>query len=159
MFVLLVRLVTDEDDGEGYESRPDWAKAVSQRLTGHSNAEPDSLSDLQEEALYIPRSRVTDFTVIGEGVPLLESTNLLLKSFHVGQFGKVFRAVMKRGSEPVSVAVKTAKKLSSSNQMEFLREMNIMSQMVHPNIVQLFGVIKDGKQHNKIALFTFDKMS
>lgn len=68
MLILLVRLVTDEDDGEGYEARPDWAKAVSQRSAGHSNAEPDSLSDLQEEALYIPRSRLTDFTVIGEGV-------------------------------------------------------------------------------------------
>ena len=51
---------------------------------------------------------------------------------------------MKRGSEPVSVAVKTAKK-SASKHEEFIREMNIMSQMVHPNIVQLFGVIKDGK--------------
>lgn len=70
---------------------------------------------------------------------------------HVGQFGKVFRAVMKRGSEPISVAVKTAKK-SSTNHAEFLREMNIMSQMVHPNIVQLFGVIKDGKQHNRVKI-------
>ena len=65
---------------------------------------------------------------------------------YAGQFGKVFRAVMKRGSEPVSVAVKTAKKsTTAATQEEFLREMNIMSQMVHPNIVQLFGVIKDGR--------------
>ncbi len=52
---------------------------------------------------------------------------------------------MKTGSEPVSVAVKTAKKsTSAATREEFLREMNIMSQMIHPNIVQLFGVIKDG---------------
>ena len=63
-----IRLVTDEDDGEGYESRPDWAKAVSKRAAGQSHTEPDTLLDLQEEALYIPRSRFTDFSVIGEGV-------------------------------------------------------------------------------------------
>ena len=52
---------------------------------------------------------------------------------------------MQRGSEPISVAVKTAKKSTSAKeQMEFRREMNIMSQMVHPNIVQLYGIIKDG---------------
>ena len=63
----------------------------------------------------------------------------------LGQFGKVFRAVMQKGSETTSVAVKTAKKSTSTKeQQEFQYEMNIMSQMVHPNIVQLYGIIKDG---------------
>ena len=65
---MLVRLVTDEDDGEGYESRPDWAKAVSKRAADHTNAEPDTLTDLQEDALYISRSRLSGFTEIGEGM-------------------------------------------------------------------------------------------
>lgn len=60
---------------------------------------------------------------------------------YAGQFGKVFRATMQRGSEPIKVAVKTAKKSTSE---EFLQEMKIMSQMVHPNIVQLYGIIRDG---------------
>lgn len=52
---------------------------------------------------------------------------------------------MQRGSEPISVAVKTAKKSTTAEEKgEFLREMNIMSKMVHPNIVQLYGVIRDG---------------
>lgn len=52
---------------------------------------------------------------------------------------------MHGGPEPVSVAVKTAKKSTSAKeQEEFRKEMNIMSQMVHPNIVQLYGIIKDG---------------
>ena len=67
--------------------------------------------------------------------------------FFVGQFGKVYRAEMRRGkSQPSIVAVKTAKKSTSENdKKEFLREMNIMSVMRHPNIVQLHGIIRDGK--------------
>ena len=61
-------LVTEEDDSEGYESRPDWAKAVSMRHSTADPHDPDTLSDLQEDALYIPRTRLVDFTVIGEGV-------------------------------------------------------------------------------------------
>lgn len=64
---ILCSLVTEDDDSDGYESRPDWAKAVSLRQS-NADHDPDTLSDLQEEALYIPRSRLADFTVIGEGV-------------------------------------------------------------------------------------------
>lgn len=63
---------------------------------------------------------------------------------------------MQRGSEPVSVAVKTAKKSTTEREKaEFLREMNIMSQMVHPNIVQLYGVIRDGKLKDLMGLGWF----
>lgn len=69
VYSIFIRLVTDEDDGEGYEARPDWAKAVGLHKTnaGLSQAEPDTLSDLQEAALYIERSRLNNFEVIGEG--------------------------------------------------------------------------------------------
>lgn len=61
--------MTDEDDSEGYEARPNWAKAVGLHI---STVQPqllecDALSDLQQEALYISRSMVTDFIEIGEG--------------------------------------------------------------------------------------------
>lgn len=59
--------MTEEDDSDGYESRPDWAKAVSSRQSNADPHDPDTLSDLQEEALYIPRSRLADFKIIGEG--------------------------------------------------------------------------------------------
>ena len=63
-----------------------------------------------------------------------------------GQFGKVFKAVLKSGVEPVKVAVKTAKKSSTAKEREeFMREMTIMSQMVHPNIVRLYGVVQEGQ--------------
>lgn len=66
---MLIRLVTDEDDVEGYEERPAWTKAVGLRKsTADQSSKPDTLSDLQEEALYISRSRLSNFIEIGEGI-------------------------------------------------------------------------------------------
>ena len=59
----------------------------------------------------------------------------------VGQFGEVYRAQM--GS--TTVAVKIVKQYSSKKVMEeFEREMTIMSQVSHTNIVTLFGIIREG---------------
>ena len=111
--------------------------------------------------MYISRSKLTDFSVIGEGkylfmyeyntrepkcAYLANTLFVLWIMYSVGQFGKVFRASMQSGSGPISVAVKTAKKSTTSKDKEaFLREMTVMSQMVHPNIVQFYGVIRDGE--------------
>ena len=71
--------------------------------------------------------------------PILPHTNL-------GQFGKVYKALLQQGMEPVPVAVKTTKKTSSELEMaSFMREMTIMSGMMHPNIVRLYGLVHDGK--------------
>ena len=61
----------------------------------------------------------------------------------------VFRATLRRGmGKTFTVAVKTAKKSTSEKERsEFLREMNIMAQMRHPNIVQLHGIIRDGEYY------------
>ena len=68
-------------------------------------------------------------------------------SLPAGQFGQVFRAMLKHGVAPIKVAVKTAKKSSSSKEkVEFMREMTIMSQMMHPNIVRLYGVVQQGEK-------------
>lgn len=64
---------------------------------------------------------------------------------------------MHRGSEPISVAVKTAKKSTTEkDKVEFLREMNIMSKMVHPNIVQLYGIIREGNNHLCLQINTLE---
>jgi len=48
--------------------------------------------------------------------------------------------------ESILVAVKTTKKTSSeAEKASFMREMTIMSEMMHPNIVRLYGLIQDGK--------------
>ena len=46
----------------------------------------------------------------------------------------------------VLVAIKTIKKYESSKEKEnFLKEMNVMSKLMHPNIVRLFGLVHQGK--------------
>lgn len=65
---------------------------------------------------------------------------------YTGQFGKVFKASLQQGMESILVAVKTTKKTSSeAEKASFMREMAIMSEMMHPNIVRLYGLIQDGE--------------
>ena len=57
----------------------------------------------------------------------------------LGQFGEVYRAKM--GS--MTVAVKIVKQYTSRSVMDqFEREMSIISQVSHTNIVTLFGIIR-----------------
>ena len=70
----------------------------------------------------------------------------------LGQFGKVYKALLQQGVESVPVAVKTTKKTSSESEMtSFMREMTIMSGMMHPNIVRLYGLVHDGEIHVTIT--------
>ena len=65
---------------------------------------------------------------------------------HVGQFGEVFKGVLRQGSESTPVAVKMTKRtISEYLQQSFLKEMRIMSEMVHPNIVRLYGLVTEGE--------------
>ena len=60
-----------------------------------------------------------------------------------GQFGEVYRAQMGK----TTVALKIIKKYASERVMEqFEREMSIMAQVTHNNIVTLHGIIREG--HN-----------
>ena len=43
------------------------------------------------------------------------------------------------------VAIKTIKQYESEKEKdEFLKEMNVMSKLMHPNIVRLFGLVQQG---------------
>ena len=49
------------------------------------------------------------------------------------------------GGAGVQVAIKTIKKYESSKEKDsFLKEMNVMSKLLHPNIVRLFGLVQQG---------------
>ena len=65
---------------------------------------------------------------------------------HAGQYGKVFKGLYKRSESPgYPVAIKTIKQYESEKEKdEFLKEMNVMSKLMHPNIVRLFGLVQQG---------------
>lgn len=59
-----------------------------------------------------------------------------------GKFGEVYRAQM---DIKTTVAIKIVKRYSSQKVMdEFEKEMSIMSQICHNNIVRLYGIITEG---------------
>nr|XP_046239420.1 ephrin type-A receptor 2a [Scatophagus argus] len=65
------------------------------------------------------------------------------KVIGVGEFGEVFRGVMKTsGRGEVAVAIKTLKPgYSEKQRLDFLSEASIMGQFSHPNIIRLEGVV------------------
>uniref|UniRef100_A0A672GT60 receptor protein-tyrosine kinase n=1 Tax=Salarias fasciatus TaxID=181472 RepID=A0A672GT60_SALFA len=65
------------------------------------------------------------------------------KVIGVGEFGEVFRGVMKTpGRGEVTVAIKTLKPgYSEKQRQDFLSEASIMGQFSHPNIIRLEGVV------------------
>ena len=64
-----------------------------------------------------------------------------------GKFGKIFKGVYKRSEvEGLPVAIKTIKKYESEKERQsFQKEMAVMSKLIHPNIVRLFGLVQQGK--------------
>ena len=71
----------------------------------------------------------------------------MVSLLHPGQFGKIFKATMFKGTQAeVLVAIKTPKEISSGKEKDkFINEMYIMSKIVHPNIVRLLGLVFHGK--------------
>uniref|UniRef100_A0A8C6VRT8 Ephrin type-A receptor 1 n=1 Tax=Nothobranchius furzeri TaxID=105023 RepID=A0A8C6VRT8_NOTFU len=64
------------------------------------------------------------------------------KVIGVGEFGEVFRGVMKTRKGQVPVAIKTLKPgYTEKQRQDFLSEASIMGQFFHPNIIHLEGVV------------------
>ena len=62
---------------------------------------------------------------------------------HTGKFGKVYKGIHRSSGLPV--AIKTIKQYESEKEKEnFQKEMIVMSKLIHPNIVRLFGLVQQG---------------
>ena len=65
---------------------------------------------------------------------------------HVGEFGMVYKGIYKRSadSKGMDVAIKTIKTNQATD--DFMKEMKVMSKLIHPNIVRLHGLVnRQGK--------------
>ena len=57
----------------------------------------------------------------------------------------MYKATLKTSAEEsVEVAVKSVKHESTKARKDFVREMCVMSRMLHPNIVRLYGLVLKG---------------
>ena len=56
----------------------------------------------------------------------------------------MYQAKLHRKDKKIEVAIKQIKNLEDpKDKLDFEREQNIMQQMAHPNIVQLYGLLSD----------------
>ncbi|XP_043466706.1 tyrosine-protein kinase transmembrane receptor Ror [Leptopilina heterotoma] len=81
-------------------------------------------------------------------VPQFSITNVVfLQELGEGAFGKVYKGKLqtKQSADPIYVAVKTLKvDASSKTQNDFKREVDLMIDLRHPNIICLLGVVLKG---------------
>ena len=66
---------------------------------------------------------------------------------NLGQFGEVFIAILQRheSAPPIQVAMKSFKNIHNCKQeANFMKEMAQLSQLVHPNIVKMYGIVLEG---------------
>ncbi|KAL5503422.1 hypothetical protein EMCRGX_G010370 [Ephydatia muelleri] len=64
-----------------------------------------------------------------------------------GQFGEVFIAILQRheSAPPIQVAMKSFKNIHNcKHEANFMKEMARLSQLVHPNIVKMYGIVIEG---------------
>ena len=88
----------------------------------------------------------SDFPAWCSGLEIDKSVILMLFPYLVGQFGKVYKAILVRPrSENMTVAVKTIKRYKSEQETsDFLHEMGVMMDLMHPNIIHLYGIVEQG---------------
>ncbi|KAK9126139.1 hypothetical protein Scep_014985 [Stephania cephalantha] len=83
---------------------------------------------------------------------LRSATRNLHRSNKLGEggFGVVYRGTLRDGTE---VAIKSLSTESSQGIREFLNEINVISNVRHPNLVQLIGCCTDGR--NRVLVYEY----
>ena len=109
--------------------------------------EDDPLLLAGGKELYLPKDSLSDLRRIGEGTNIVISitVNRCIYIIVLGQFGVVFKALLRNDDgRVVEVAIKTIRRYDSQKEMDnFVREMTVMSRLIHPNIIHLYGIVKE----------------
>ncbi|XP_064353226.1 ephrin type-A receptor 2 [Dromaius novaehollandiae] len=108
-------------------SKPDQLKPLKTYVDPHTYEDPNQA--VLKFATEIHPAHVTRQKVIG-----------------AGEFGEVYKGLLKRGGKEVPVAIKTLKAGSTERQRaDFLGEAGTMGQFCHPNVIRLEGVVSKHK--------------
>ena len=97
-----------------------------------------NVHDLSEMILI--KSGKNTYTLITRHLSIVAIIIIILSNS--GQFGSVYKAKLRsRGN--TQVAVKTIRHYESEKETrDFMHEMRAMSQVMHPNIAQLYGIVE-----------------
>ncbi|XP_023244990.1 tyrosine-protein kinase transmembrane receptor Ror [Copidosoma floridanum] len=135
---MLTGLQSDKNiyDGRRNNTQP---MEMSSLLAGPGNTTPGT-GTLSSGSSRTSNNRVPQFTM---------NNVVLLQELGEGAFGKVYKGELQTGNktdEVIYVAVKTLKENASpKTQNDFKREVDLMTDLRHPNIICLLGVILNGE--------------
>uniref|UniRef100_A0A665SXF1 receptor protein-tyrosine kinase n=1 Tax=Echeneis naucrates TaxID=173247 RepID=A0A665SXF1_ECHNA len=111
----------------------------------YSHSTPVSFNQLKPLKTYVDPHMYEDPNIAIQKFVSEIDPNAISKQkvIGVGEFGEVFRGVMRTpGRAEVAVAIKTLKPgYSEKQRQDFLSEASIMGQFSHPNIIRLEGVV------------------
>ncbi|XP_019700649.1 tyrosine-protein kinase transmembrane receptor Ror isoform X1 [Harpegnathos saltator] len=112
---------------------------MSSLLAGPGNTTPGT-GTLSSGSSRTSNNRIPQFTT---------NNVVLLQELGEGAFGKVYKGELQTGNKcepPIYVAVKTLKENATpKTQSDFRREVDLMTDLRHPNIICLLGVILKGE--------------
>ncbi|KAG5324300.1 ROR1 kinase, partial [Pseudoatta argentina] len=112
---------------------------MSSLLAGPGNTTPGT-GTLSSGSSRTSNNRIPQFTT---------NNIVLLQELGEGAFGKVYKGELQTGNKcepPIYVAVKTLKENATpKTQSDFKREVELMTDLRHPNIICLLGVILKGE--------------
>ncbi|CAK9274201.1 unnamed protein product [Sphagnum jensenii] len=121
----------------------------------HNEHKPSSSSSavpIKGEDAEYPGPLVTQFSL----KELELATNHFKELIGQGSFGPVFLGRLYNGSE---VAIKRRSDTSQVGTDSFLNEVNLLSQVHHPNLVQLIGYYTSSEKKNPVQMLVYEYMS
>ena len=112
---------------------------------------PNTLAAMHRRGIYIMPKLLTKVVSLGEGIKILAITGTgIASTVNIsGRYGKVYKAEMlrKHGAN-IKVVVKSVNRITT----ELQKEVTVMSEVVHPNIVRLYGLINEGISVSKLLV-------